>query len=79
MALRYQTGEEIRRGDRVTYGGNAGTIELVVEALTGQAEEDWLFETNGAGVMVAEPKVFGRVYLHDPHDEEDLLFVGRER
>jgi len=77
MALRYQTGEEIRRGDRVTYGGNAGVIELVVEALTGKPEEDWLLETNGAGIMVAEPKVFGRVYLHAPHEEEDLRFVGR--
>jgi hypothetical protein len=57
--------------------GNAGVIELVVEALTREPEEDWLFETNGAGIMVAEPKVFGRVYLHDPHEEEDLLFVGR--
>jgi hypothetical protein len=62
MALRYQTGEEIHRGDRVTYGGNAGVIELVVEALTGEPEEDWLFETKGAGIMVAEPEVFGRVY-----------------
>jgi hypothetical protein len=48
MALRYQTGEEIYRGDRVTYGGNAGVIELVVEALTGEPEEDWLLETNGS-------------------------------
>jgi hypothetical protein len=77
MALRYQTGEAIHPGDRVTYGGNAGTVELVVEALTGKSEEDWLFETNGAGIMVAEPKMFGRVYLHDPHEEEDLLFVAR--
>jgi hypothetical protein len=77
MALRYQTGEEIHQGDRVTYGGNAGVIELVVEALTGDPEEDWLLETNGAGIMVAEPKVFGRVYLRDPHEEEDLLFVAR--
>ncbi len=51
MALRYHTGEEIHRGDRVTYGGNAGVIELVVEALTGKPEEDWLFETNGTGIM----------------------------
>jgi len=36
MALRYQTGEEIHRGDRVTFCGNAGVIELVVEALTGE-------------------------------------------
>lgn len=27
--------------------------------------------------MVAEPKVFGRVYLRDPHEEEDLLLVAR--
>jgi hypothetical protein len=27
--------------------------------------------------MVAEPKVFGRVYLDDPHEDEDLLFVAR--
>ena len=77
MALRYETSQEIQQGDRVTYGGNAGVIELVVDGLTGDAEKDWLFETNGAGIMVAEPKVFGRVYLHDPHEEEDLHFVGR--
>ena len=78
MALRYQTGEEIHPGDRVTYGGNAGIVELVVEALTAKPVEDWLFETSGPGIMVAEPKVFGRVYLSDPHDEEDLLFVARD-
>ena len=77
MALTYQSGEDIQVGDRVTYGGNAGMIELVVKGLTGEPERDWLFETNGAGIMVAEPKVFGRVYLHDPREEEDLRFVGR--
>lgn len=77
MALTYHSGEDIQIGDRVTYGGNAGTIELVVESLTGDPEQDWLLETNGAGVMVAEPRVFGRVYLRDPQDEEDLLFVAR--
>jgi hypothetical protein len=77
MALTYQSGEDIQLGDRVTYGGNAGAIELIVEGLTGDPERDWLFETNGAGIMVAEPKVFGRVYLHAPHEEENLRFVGR--
>lgn len=78
MALTYQTGEEIRRGDRVTYGGNAGVIELVVEASTGKPEEDWLFETHAASIMVAEPKVFGRVYLPAPQEEEDLHFCRAE-
>lgn len=59
----------IHRGDRVTYHGNPGVIELVVEALTGEQTEDWLFETRGAGITVAEPNVFGRVYLPDPHEE----------
>jgi hypothetical protein len=79
MALTYQSGEAIQLGDRVTHGGNAGTIELVVEGLTGDPERDWLFETNGAGVMVAELKVFGRVYLSAPHEEEDLLFLARSQ
>jgi hypothetical protein len=48
----------------VIYGVNAGTIDPVVEGLTGDPEADRLFETHGAGIMVAEPKVFGRVYLH---------------
>ena len=77
MALTYQSGEDIQIGDRVTYGGNAGTIELVVESLTGNPEHDWLLETSGTGVMVAEPKVFGRIYLHNPHEDEDLQFVRR--
>ena len=77
VALIYRSGEEICRGDRVTYGGNSGVIELVVQGLTGNPEEDCLFESHGAGVMVAEPKVFGRVYVHTPHEEEDLLFLAR--
>jgi len=27
--------------------------------------------------MVVEPKVMGRVYLHTPHDDEDLRFIER--
>jgi hypothetical protein len=27
--------------------------------------------------MVVEPKVFGRVYLSNPAEEEDLLFIAR--
>ena len=79
MALTYQSGEDIQLRDRVTYGGNAGTIELVVEGRTGDPERDWPFETNGAAVIVAEPKVFGRVYLPAPHEEEGLLFLARSQ
>ena len=77
VGLKYHTGEEIQLGDRVRYGGEAGVIEFVVEALTGAHEEAWFFETHGEGVMVAEPKVFGRVYLPKPHEQTDLQFIGR--
>ncbi|MGC4086123.1 MAG: hypothetical protein QM736_29380 [Vicinamibacterales bacterium] len=77
MDLTYQSGESIQKGDRVMYGGNAGTIELVVDGLNGDPETDWLFASHGAGVMLVEPIVFGRVYLSTPHDKEDLVFVAR--
>ena len=59
MALKYQSGEDICRGDRVTYAGKPDTIELVVEGLSSDSERDWLFENFGAGVRVIEPKLFG--------------------
>jgi hypothetical protein len=57
MALKYQSGEVIQPGDRVTYGGNAGTIELVVESR--DPEQDWLLKTSGAGVMVRSLRCLG--------------------
>ena len=44
MALTYQTGEEIHRGDRVTYGGNAGVVELVVEGFPTTTRTNWHYE-----------------------------------
>ena len=76
-AITYHSREEVRSGDRVSYGGNPGTIELVVDRRADDPEKDWLFENFGAGVMVREPKIFGLVYLPAPHDEEDLLFISR--
>jgi hypothetical protein len=77
MPLTYQSGETIHQGDRVTYAGNAAVVELLVDGLSGDPEKDWLFENCGAGVMLVEPKVFGRVYLSDLEDDEDLLFVSQ--
>ena len=59
MPLKYQSGEDIRCGDCVSYRGNPGFIELVVDGLAGDSETDWYFETLGPGVMVREPEVIG--------------------
>ena len=79
MALRYQSGEEIRKGDQVLWHGeDPGEIELVVDPLVKDPETEWLLKEYGPGAMVVEviPKAFGRVYVHT-EDVEDLVLVSR--
>lgn len=73
--LKYQSGEPICRGDRITYDGSPGVIEIVVEE--GDFENGWYLENYGPGVMVAESPEFGRVYVTMPGDFGDLVFVAR--
>lgn len=82
MPFVYQSGETIMHGDRVLYCGNPGEIEFVIDprgnAEDRQAEYDWYMEAHGGGVMILEPKVFGRVFIVTPvDDDEDLVFVSR--
>jgi len=74
--LRYRTGEEIRKADRVLFHGRPGEIELVVADRTGDPAIDWYVENEGAGVMVLEPRVFGRAYVQHTEEAEDLVFVS---
>jgi hypothetical protein len=78
MPLFYQSGEEIQKGDRVTYHGEPGEIEFVAEALTGNPELDWHITEQGAGVMIAVPNSFGRVFETDTSEDVDLIFVARK-
>jgi hypothetical protein len=73
MRFFYGSGEEVRAGDRVTYFSEPGQIEFVADD-DSQAPEGWDLE---AGVMIIEPKVFGCVFVQDPADEEDLVFIAR--
>jgi hypothetical protein len=75
--LRYRTGELILAGDVVEYHGDRGHVEYVVNGPTGDSEMDWNFRTNGTGVMVVEPKHFGRVYITDNEHDEHLAFLSR--
>jgi hypothetical protein len=82
MPFTYRSGEIVMQGDRVTYAGHPGEVEFVVDP-RGSAEDcqveqyDWYMETFGGGVMILEPKVFGRLFLDTTSDEEDLKFVSR--
>jgi hypothetical protein len=77
LAFTYQSGEEIKKGDRVLFHGEPGEIEFVADALIGDPAMDWYVEEHGGGVMVIEPKYFGQAFLTETQTEEDLVFVSR--
>jgi hypothetical protein len=78
MPLMYMTGEEIRKGDRVLFHSEPGKIEFAVDPMTPDPDTEWYGATYGRGVMILEPKHFGRVFLPEPHTAEDLEFVKRQ-
>jgi hypothetical protein len=77
MALKYLSGEEIKKGDHVLFHGEPGQIELVASEL-GDPETDWFMLEYGGGVMVLE-RVSGRTFIPADQldDDEDLEFVSR--
>jgi hypothetical protein len=75
--MKYQSGEEIRKGDKVLFHGEKGEIEYVAEGPVGDPAIDWNVKHNGPGVMILEPKFFGRVYIRDSENSEDLVLVSR--
>jgi hypothetical protein len=79
MPFFYETGEEIKAGDRVTWAKRPALVELVADTLNGDPENDWSVTELGGGVLVTElePKLFGHVFLPHPHTDEDLVFVAR--
>jgi len=78
LVLRYRSGEEIRKGDRVLFHGSPAEVELVA-CDANDPETAWYIEEYGGGVMVSDPMVSGRTFIpKDQLDEyEDLEFVSR--
>jgi hypothetical protein len=76
MPFFYHSGEQVKRGDRVHLHGESGEIEFVADP--GDDPNDWFVEKFGGGVMVVEPKVFGRLFIDAPVSHcDDLEFVSR--
>ena len=82
MVLKYRSGEEIRRGDRIVFHGKPAEIEAV--ACDGLCDPDdaataWYVQAYGGGVMILDAVVSGRTFIRA--DEipkyEDLEFVSR--
>ncbi|HEY2119636.1 MAG TPA: hypothetical protein VGH37_10670 [Candidatus Acidoferrum sp.] len=51
--FQYQTGEEIRKGDRVLFHREPGQIELVAVD-ENDAEASWYIQEFGGGVLISE-------------------------
>lgn len=80
LLLKYRSGEEIKRGDRVLFHGNAAEVELVsCDPNDPNPEVAWHMKEFGGGVLILDPKVSGRTFI--PRDQlddyEDLEFVSR--
>jgi len=77
MIFKYQTGEEIQKGDRVLFHREPGRIELVASRL-GDPVTDWYIQEYGGGVMISDA-IAGHTFVPTDQIEEckDLEFVSR--
>jgi hypothetical protein len=75
--LKYRSGEDIRVGDRVEYDGVPAEVEFVVSDDHVDPQLTWYLEQFGSGVMLADPVVFGRVFVSGEDLTEDVVLVSR--
>jgi hypothetical protein len=82
FVLKYRSGEEIKKGDRVLFHGNLAEVQLVsCDPNDPDPEVVWHIKEYGGGVLISDPIVSGRTFIpKDQLDEyEDLEFVSREQ
>ena len=76
--LKYRSGQDIRKGDRVLFHGNPAEIELVAYD-PNDPDTAWHLSEYDGGVLVSDLMVSGRTFI--PRDQleeyEDLEFVAR--
>lgn len=75
MPFFYKSGDEVQEGDWIIYQGEKGEIEFLADPSV--VPHDWYVTEFGGGVMVSEPRVFGRVFIPDPANAEELRLLAR--
>ena len=60
LILKYRSGEEIRKGDRVLLHGKPAEVELVAFD-PNEPEHAWHVQEFGGGITILDPVVSGRV------------------
>ena len=76
--LKYRSGEEIKKGDRILFHGNPAEIEFVAFD-PNDSEHAWHVQEFGSGVLIADPMASGRTFIRGDSlaEYEDLEFVSR--
>jgi len=82
--LKYRSGQEIKRGDRVLFHGNPAEIEAVATTSfcdPDNAETAWHVREFGGGVLIFDPRASGRTFLdaESISEYEDLEFISRAK
>ena len=76
MPLKYQSGDEIRKGDRILFHGEPGHVEFVADPADEDPETEWYIQEYGGGVGIIEDRL-GRSFISNTEDAEDLILVSR--
>ncbi|HUQ49290.1 MAG TPA: hypothetical protein VM056_01115 [Terriglobales bacterium] len=76
--INYQSGIEVKVGDKITYYGGLGTIEFLVTESVGNPSLDWYLEQFGECGFMIDAAGFGRVFISESDIDEDLQFVSRK-
>ena len=77
LPLRYQSGEEIIKGDHVLLSGEPGVIEMVADPEVSDPSTEWYVQEFGGGVMISKLQRLGSVFTGDPASDSDLQFICR--
>jgi hypothetical protein len=73
----YQSGDEVRAGDRILYHGQPGEVEFVVATKSGDPALDWYLDQYPGGGFMITAVEFGSVFLTADNIDDDLQFVSR--
>ena len=75
--LRYTSGDEIRKGDRIRYNGEQGQVVFLVMERIGDPAHDWYLDQFPGGGLMIEVEEFGNVFLGVADIDDDLELVAR--
>jgi hypothetical protein len=75
MTFMYQSGEQIRSGDRIEYAGAPGVVEFVVTGASDDPSMNWYIEKFPSGGFMIVTAKHGSIFMSEA--DEDLDFVSR--